>query len=202
MKSFVALLVVALALTASAQSGCGLSVPTTTFNSSAASALTTAFTSACVQCNSGFLLGNGQGSTCATACATGCSWCYNNTYCYACSATYILNATTTNTQACVSCGSNAATCTISSGTITISTCLTGYFLVGGACVACNATGAGTAASPWGIANCVACSSTATVSGTNNWVTCTACASGYAFVNSDSVPVVVVAYCFAVTTTAT
>jgi len=92
---------------------------------------------------------------------------------------------------------NAATCTLSGTTLTVTACATGYGIVSGACLSCTSPSTGT-----GIANCATCLGTvATTVGTPSGVTtattfmkCLSCASGYIYyggvVTNAAVPVCV------------
>jgi len=99
MKSFVALLVCSLALSAFTQSTGCLTVASGTFNASfLPSAVSTLVSSACVQCAGGFSVNGGMpGTTACTACVTGCAWCANATYCYVAAAGYYINTTASTT---------------------------------------------------------------------------------------------------------
>jgi len=104
----------------------------------------------------------------------------------------------------MSCGTNAATCTVSGTTVTIATCNTGYYLLAVACASCATTVASgtTATAPGGIVGCATCTATGVVTGTAYVVTCSSCITGYAFVTT-AVPTgtadVTVPYCVAYST---
>jgi hypothetical protein len=105
----------------------------------------------------------------------------------------------------MSCGTGAATCTVSGTTATIVTCAPTYYLLSGACVLCSATSTGAAATtPSGIAGCTACTvpSVGIEISAVYVVACTACAANYALI-SPTIPAgtstITIATCLAYTT---
>jgi len=97
---------------------------------------------------------------------------------------------------CVSCGTNTASCTWTSGAIASVVCAPTYYSLSGVCTSCSAVGLGTTASPTGYAGIASCTwaTPATV------VTVTGCTQTAAFAYFAAAGDVVVAGCATISST--